>query len=83
MVPQPPLQPYTANLPADALMSFWDQQDLQTEMRGRLQLMHQLYYQSVSLTFMFAFFVVGVCYIDFVMRGTPPPPIRSSECGGL
>jgi hypothetical protein len=43
LVPQPYLQPYTGNLPADVLMSFWDQQDLRTEMRGRMQLMHQLY----------------------------------------
>ena len=40
--PQTHLQPYQAN-PTDALMSFWDQQDLRTEMRGRLQLMQQLF----------------------------------------
>ena len=42
VVPQAHSQPYQAN-PTDALMSFWDQQDLRTEMKGRLQLMQQLF----------------------------------------
>ena len=42
VVPQTHLQQYQAN-PTDALMSFWDQQDLRTEMKGRLQLMQQLF----------------------------------------
>ena len=33
VVPQTHLQQYQAN-PTDALMSFWDQHDLRTEMKG-------------------------------------------------